>query len=413
MAMGLDAGKAAEKRELAPFPTSIGTELPKEFGDWFSDHFGLRTQLVTGDAWYKYKLGYSTGDKVVVGRGEWLYFAETMPDYYRQSPMTDRELSILCETLDLIHSHFARQGVDFYFMAAPNKNTVYPEFMPLFVRPGDGLSDLSRLTAALSGRAYYLAAAIPPHGEGQVPLYHKRDSHWNNLGARIIYNQLMDKLAAGEAYDTYLDVVPVAVQNFQGDLDDMLLPALDMRDADYDFGIETRYKSRRQITDRMAMQITTTSEVNGRRVVFFRDSFFNNLIPFFSNNLGGADYRRAIPYPMQDVTAENFDAAVIEIAERNLRNVMSKTPVFPADEVILPDGVMGMKFDLDVTERGGLICLSGRLVADPDSVHEVYVVHGGRAYRAFRFDEDGGEGFSLYLDSGGYNPGDPVSLWVK
>ncbi|MDR1061349.1 MAG: hypothetical protein LBL83_09130, partial [Clostridiales bacterium] len=56
----------------------------------------------------------------------------------------------------------------------------------------------------------------------------------------------------------------------------------------------------------------------------------NSLIQFFSNNLGGVEYLRAMPYQLARADGGAFDMAIIEIVERNLPLLVDAAPAIPA-----------------------------------------------------------------------------------
>ena len=62
---------------------------------------------------------------------------------------------MLCRTLELVNEYVTSTGGNFVFIAAPNKNTVYPEYMPLNYTQGSD-SFLTALDAAMAGKSYYL-----------------------------------------------------------------------------------------------------------------------------------------------------------------------------------------------------------------------------------------------------------------
>ncbi len=429
-----------EKRELAEFPalTENGTfneHFPSQFEDYFSDHFALRSYIVSADAALKYYgAGYSGNPAVVAGREGCLFFSSTMDDYYRTNAVNDTDLFRLVQTVELMNGYCQSKDIPFLLMVAPNKNSVYPEWMPAAVSPGEGKNNLEKLTQALSGRDYFLDVKRLFDNTRYDPVYyHKLDSHWNNLGGRRVYAAVMQNLAARRgsfAYDDYAAVMPAPVENWQGDLDQMLLPTLGRRDLQYDFGIQKEYKAQKPITDPMALSISTTSAKNDRSVLFFRDSFFSNLIDFFSNNLGEAEYTRAVPYQFELAEKKEYDGVVLEIVERNLMNLLGSTPVFAAREVQEPLYADNEREDVlpcTLTPKGKLTLVSGTIPEGwmKPGVHIYLAIQNAenrRLYEAFPIcsDPDGtleenakvSNGYSLYVDTQILGDNDTISVLV-
>ena len=89
-------------------------------------------------------------------------------------------------------------------MVAPNKQSIYPEELR---KNGTYLTSrlddfLARLTP--EARSMFidprpeLRAAKPRH---DVPVYHPTDSHWNDLGAFIAYQKIVEVLAKADLID--------------------------------------------------------------------------------------------------------------------------------------------------------------------------------------------------------------------
>ena len=76
-----------ENRVLAAKPVlhqedgSLNRDYPTEFDAWFSDSFGLRTQLVTAYSKLSGSIfGVSAEKDVIIGKDGWLYYTPTVPD---------------------------------------------------------------------------------------------------------------------------------------------------------------------------------------------------------------------------------------------------------------------------------------------------------------------------------------------
>ena len=78
----------------------------------------------------------------------------------------------------------------------------------------------------------------------------------------------------------------------------------------------------------MDMQITTRGGGEGK-LLMFRDSFANAMIPFFASSSLEARFERAVPYRIDLLDTYSADCVIIEIAERNIRTLIG------ADERII------------------------------------------------------------------------------
>lgn len=323
-ALFLRPDAAAEGRELTAMPSlqnedgSINWDFSAGLETVFAERFAGRTQLVTASSLLKAGL-FSTGtEQVIVGREDYLFFGETLDDYMGTNPMTDEEIEAAADALAAMADYAAGQGAQFLFAAAPNKNTVYGEYMPARYLAATGERDLDRLHAALDARGVPYVDLRPLFAEDG--LYHKRDTHWNGEGARLAYDAMMDAL--GLAHDDFADAPKTVVSDFAGDLDALLTPSLARFDQDIVYTLpEFRYTS--NYATAMDMIISTAADAASERTaMIFRDSFGSALIPYFSAAFRDVRYERANPFRLDQLARKGADVVIVEIAERNLRNLI-------------------------------------------------------------------------------------------
>jgi hypothetical protein len=155
----------------------------RDTATWFSDHFYLRQELISVNNRISSILFQTSGeDSVILGKEGWLYFDSTLDNYTGQNAMTDKELSAAAHNLELMAQYCREQGKDFVFIIAPNKNSLYPQFMPdygVVSAEHDAQKLLSRLE---NTPVIDLFSAFSSHDE---ILYFKTDSHWNSKGAAL------------------------------------------------------------------------------------------------------------------------------------------------------------------------------------------------------------------------------------
>lgn len=414
-----------EKRQLAELPAltqdgRLNLDFPKRFDSYMSDNFGLRQYYVTGWAALEYYLlGCSPNASVIAGRGGWLFFGEEAGDYLGRGLLSPEDISRIVRTLRLEKEYLASQGVAFVFTVAPNKSTVYGQYMPARYVKESEESNLGNLSAALAGSGVEycdLYAALMARRDA-AQLYHSKDSHWNNIGALEGYRALMDsvsKAMGGFRYDAYENATYAWKRNWDGDLEAMLLPALGNLDwqAEYGMARAFRYEGRpRTMED---MRIASTSGVNGTRLLMFRDSFANALIPIVSNAFGYACYTRSVPYDLTLAAGEKADVVVQEIVERNISNLLAAAPVMPAPRRDIPGEsaiACGAAASAAADNSGKLLKVSGWAPGPAGEAQELYVELSGEqgvfAFEPFPIGE--GEppqdmaypsGFTMHLDAG-------------
>ena len=290
---------------------------------YMEDNLSFRPELVTLHAKASQRLFSQTGSgQVLLGREGWLFFADTLPDYFRRNVMTEAELDKVTENIITLSESLADRGIGFTFLCAPNKNTVYPEYMPWYAVSPGGPGNLQRLQEALvkAGVDVLDAAAILRSAKSEGQLYLKTDTHWNARGALLVYRALMERLTAGQdgaAYDPY-DMPFDEPAPVYGDLSVLYLPLSKITEQDALPAIERRYVSDGVIRSRADMLIRTRSDGNGLSVLVLRDSFGEALFPYLANNVGRLVFARGAQADETLLEREAVSHVVLQIAERNL-----------------------------------------------------------------------------------------------
>ena len=155
---------------------------------------------------------------------------------------------MLTHNLKLIQQYVESQGSGFIFTVAPNKNSLYNENMPFYYQKGNE-SNLANLTERMKTAGIsYLDLYELFQAEEDV-LYFQRDSHWNNRGAILAYNALMNYM--GKEHETYLNVPYEEEAVHTGDLDEMLYPLAYEPETDYIYDKEWKYRYVNDVTDHM------------------------------------------------------------------------------------------------------------------------------------------------------------------
>ncbi len=352
----------SDKPKLRTEDGSINTEFFSEFETYFSEHFGLRSQLVTLNAQLRTQLlGTSPDDDVVSGDDGWLYYGDTLNDYMNTETLSDRAIYNIHNNLTLFSEFCEDNGAWFVFTVAPNKNTVYPEYMPSRYTVTDSSDNLERFTEAYSTfhdeymrlmyssqledcakadeMGYYSYCDLKEtlvnekalYSQKEIPLYHKTDSHWNNLGALIGARTLID--------DTFNETkLPEEISSFtvradhSGDLAEMLYPSDVPADNQYYTGYDFTYEYVGRFHGFDDLNIKTTSQSGDRKLLMYRDSFGEAIIPYMAEVYSTAEFTRAVPYRTESISNGDADTVILEIVERNLGNLQKYAPVMPAPE---------------------------------------------------------------------------------
>ena len=406
---------SSENRQLSEFPSpkteegKINVEWLSQAGDYFQEHFAFRNELVTGNALIHGRLlETSTADGVIQGKNGWLYYKDSLDDYLGQELLSDRSLFNIAHMLSMTQQALEEKGVNFLFTIAPNKNSLYGDNMPYYdkLKVSDQ-TNRENLESWLKTEKVAYADLYQALMEEDEVLYHARDSHWNNKGAALAADVLMDAL--GKDHDSYEGESYTVRRDYTGDLDTMLYPLAPTADDEIYYDKETTYATVEEIQSNFDPRITTVNPVKEGSLVMYRDSFGNALLPYMADAYANAYFSRGIPYQLMDVETHSADTVIIERAERFLPEMSQFPPVLTAKEISLTedqelqgsDGAV----DVKIKPQGMTAQLSGRIkegLLDTDS--RIYLKVNGSVYEAFPMDVKVEEnlddnGFCLYLPS--------------
>ncbi len=305
---------------------TINSDFGDQFEEYFSKSFAYRNKVVDVFAAMKADFFSEGNEQVILGRDDFLFFADTLPDYMGSALMTDEEISAAADALLYMYEYSTAHGAEFLFVCAPNKNSIYPEMMPSrYIMNTEG-RDFDRLIEALDARGvpYIDLRGILTDAKTQRLVYHKRDTHWNNEGAHIAFEAIADKLSFDiPDFDSYS---PTPTRDHIGDLDTLLFPDRQVFDDNISYDFTDRYIYTTAYSTPMDLRIATRGGGNGK-LLMFRDSFANAMIPFAASSVSEARFERATPYCDNLGLIDSFspDYVVAMIAERNLRNLIGST----------------------------------------------------------------------------------------
>ena len=197
-----------ENRLPAEFPKiKPGSDGLKEFivglEAYFNDHIGFRKRLIWS---YRSCIFYffdvqKGHQSVLVGRDGWLYFNENqMVEHYRGTLLfTPDQLQDWKTLLEHYRDWLAQRGIKFLFVVVPDKQSIYPEYLPSWMNKVSPETKLDQFFSYMKTHSTVDVLDLRQTllaGRSMGPMYLKTDSHWNFLGAFLAYQRLANELAA-------------------------------------------------------------------------------------------------------------------------------------------------------------------------------------------------------------------------
>jgi len=383
------SGAAANER-LTEFPSvkteeGVNWDFLSQLQSYVNDRFFLRRQLITLDRRMSNLLGVSGEDSVIAGKDGWLFFEKTLADYTGVNPMSSRELFSAASNVALMEEYCRRTGKEFTFIVAPNKNSLYGQFMPDYGVTASK-TNAQRFHELLSALKVPYVDLFDAFGKQAEILYFAHDSHWNSKGAALGADLINGAFGIQSNYfgGDFSGKVP-----HEGDLYAMVYPGAKDPEEDPVYGGKLNFTFTSKATRPDAVTLTTEGEGEGS-LLCYRDSFGILLFPYLADSYKTAKFSRAVDY---DLTGSE-DYVAIELVERNLRYLLQNVPAMPSPQrdLQLPDTFSGSAAVMQAEKAktpAGCIQLTGQLPRTPDADSCIYVVCGGTVYEAFCLENDG------------------------
>lgn len=331
---GVDHELVRDAVTEAPVASAWGTRLA-DAARAFNLRFAFRGALVRAQAGLRYRgFGVSPLPTVIRGREGWWYYADdgSIEDTTRATRFTAAELEVWRTTLQRTHEWLRQRGIAYVFVLAPDKPTIYPEFLPasMHVDPSrDSRAD--QLVQMLKTRTTVPVVDLRPAllaAKAEARIYHRTDTHWNDLGAALAYRQII------EAVRTQTARVPAALASDRFRLDAHEVRGLDLPEmagiasatSETDLTLVPVSPRRARVVEPVPAPptfigprlVTALDDATLPRAVFYRDSFGSALVPFLAEH-----FQRMLVLWEYDVTpetvrAERPDVVIHEWAGRRL-----------------------------------------------------------------------------------------------
>ncbi len=366
-----DGGWTTETTELAEAPKLLNEEgtvnvsFLSDAGAYFEDHFAFRPQLITANSKLTANVfGTSSTDQVITGKEGWLYYSGTLKDYQRTKTLTERQVFNIIHNLSIINNYYKAAGIDFVITFAPDKASLYPEYLPYYIAAGEGISNADILKPLLEEAGITYADMFEAFENDERVLYYRTDTHWNALGAALAYKTLAE--AAGKTDITDYDQIPYAMENtHSGDLAEMLWPEAVEPEEDAVFELESHWEYTEPVEDNMDDYFITENPSADGSLYMFRDSFGSALVPYFAHDYGKVVFSRLTPYNITDPFRYETDTVILEKAERNILSLAKEAPAMPSVSAnIDADSTIETRTTCSTNESGGYYVVSGAI--DPD-----------------------------------------------
>ncbi|RJP80140.1 MAG: tetratricopeptide repeat protein [Desulfobacteraceae bacterium] len=305
-----------EKRKLARLPDikwSISdiNSFPSRFENYLKDHFGCRNLLIHSHNKFLFNwLNKSPNPQVAIGKNNWLFyrtdtFGISLSDDFRGlHKLSELQLEGMRRHLETKRDWLADRGIQYLYVAVPNKQSIYPEFVPDQFNIVSNRTQLDQFLDYMKQNSDLRILDLRPalrEAKTDGPIYFRTDSHWNDQGAYAAYKNMIERIK--EALPEISSTIPeskieMLKESQSGrDLAKLIgLPELTEHDVPV-YRPKAGSSSRNDNPDWALKswpwwtQPFETINRNAKiRAIVFRDSFIDGMMPFFAEHFQKAAY---------------------------------------------------------------------------------------------------------------------------
>ncbi len=288
----------------------LNNDYYRSFDQYLNDSFSLRDPLLFAKRWLDYRLFKMTDTAAVhVGKQGWLYSRKSIEDFQKEA-CDDR---VLIERLALdLHAAdhlLSASGRQFVFTVAPNKSTIYPEYLG-FV-PTDGSCGRSRYDLLLEAFKRHplknfirLDNRLLDAKVGNRWLYDPNSTYWNPFGAAVAAEAIGEQIDQNSGQNWNLNSSQIKSDDPVDLARRMLgLPA--------------------PVEDNAAIPMTSFDAPDRFEAVVYGDGYLENLIPYLTQTIGPIKVVEtdAIPSRRKSENWQMSDIILLETAESHLGTI--------------------------------------------------------------------------------------------
>ena len=339
-----------ENRTLAQMPhiQKMGDlrNYNKNFEIYFNDHYGFRSYLVRLNSFlHLTTFNTSPTRRVIIGEQGWLWYDDprdgvNLKDFYGGTNFNAEELKRIKDNILHMHKELQKIKIHFLLVVAPNKHTIYPEYLPANIQQLRGrITRLDQVTQVLNNSGVDFidlrSKLLTEKERTTYPLYYRTDTHWNNIGAFFGYEQIITRLRS-----TYPGIKQLSRDDFSivaeenrgtGDLAGFLNMSGLLDDTNITLTPRVKFSAAMLPSNQASKEgnVTVRCQIPNSHLptlIMFRDSFADSLIPFLSESFSKSIYLNRVYEKQIDLSViarEKPAIVILEIVERALNDFLS------------------------------------------------------------------------------------------
>ena len=305
-----------EKRKLTPMPLlrfdkkSLNS-FPAKFETYINDHFGFRDDLIFFRNFMVFTLlKKSPVPGVAIGKNGWLFyktdtFGISLSDDFRGlATLTPLQLESMRIHLETKRNWLESKGIKYLYIAIPNKQSIYPEYLPDNFKKIKHATQIDQLLQYLNQNSDLHILDLRPillEAKKNAPfLYFRTDSHWNELGAYIAYRNVMSRMQEFFPELKIIDEseIEIKMKSESGrdlatlmglpEITEKNVPSVKLKSINTTQNIHPEWALKSWPI--WTQPYETSNKKAKLRAVVFRDSFIDSMLPFFAEHFKEAAY---------------------------------------------------------------------------------------------------------------------------
>lgn len=308
-----------EKPQL-PDNFSDFTKYPRQYEQYYNDNYGFRKTLISLHSKMMDKVfDESPNERVAIGKDGWLYFdnKNTLLDIQGRAQLGKEVVDQGVEAFAQNWKILKENKIDYLLVIAADKSTIYPEFLPDYIKPSNKNHRIDKFITSLKKKypdfpIVYLRPTLLKAKENEI-IYQKTDTHWNRRGAHYGYVQMMKRLNIKPHLRA--EFTNKEDERTKGDISDMM----GSKASNVNYDIVANYESlvtRRDITQAQQDAFhKPSSYINKNKklpnLFTYHDSFFGDLFWLTSEHFANSFYINEYPCKINLAVIKEYNSNVV------------------------------------------------------------------------------------------------------
>ena len=301
-----------------------------EYTAFFNDSLQFRNNLIQLNSWIDYFLfKRSASNDVIVGDNGWLFYSKVADGdpircYKGTNLYSEEGLEAIAQNLIKQRDFLKEQGKEFAILIVPNKERIYPEYMPEKYGkvPADNYGVL-QIYHYLSENTdlnvvYPYDELMDAKDKVSENIWYKTDTHWNFIGGYVGASALLEKLGIDMPKINDDEMSICEDDEFSGDLAGLLNLSKQLKNSDLEYSIEGYPLNNREELewDYNGVIRYRATNADPRKLFLIRDSFGSQMALYMGSQFSESVFRNRFSYTYEDILEYDPDIVIYETVER-------------------------------------------------------------------------------------------------